>query len=1074
MLRLSTSAHVAKSLVSDKDKSGQLSSTNPPPSTIVRTIAQHAVANLRATAYTIPWATPTQPHPAAQELPTFVTAWAGTTRQLWLNQIHDNFMRIQSSDSIKAEDIYEQWDHAISSPGMTVVIKNHKSSDPAVPVSCRFPAVRLKPNVSRAQTKLLNQLFPYTSATDKRHMTMHLADYVYSLITAPELRLPKLLPNGQTQAVELVSYRKSGITSAVNRVLSAIPIGTNNVLAIQVLTTCLGSEYFMLAREALIDTPTLFGTSVEVLNRLKALSSLARRSQADSRGRPCPPRAASSLAYLELAFGRSANVTDWDAERANRCGPTIHIQPPRPVPIPRQPGPCHWQDDGHITDSKKMPQDDTWYALLTKHVRRIVRPLVTSRATKETYSAFTLRRAEWMASGSSGGATLDLNNIPSYKSRQGASNSGQPGRKVKIGKRAWAEQVPHSELLSAFRSTKPAEAAQASEKYENGKSRAIYGVEPIHYLINTYATKGFEEKLHTIPGLEKGATGLRQAQLEHHRAELTSDPLTHCTMLDFADFNRHHTPKAQALIFEQLADLGREVGACKDWIHANKWVARAKYNMTARFPNIDRPLPVHQGMFSGTKSTDFINTVLNLAYFEAANEFVQSFYQVLPSELYHVHQGDDVWLSNRNHLWPRLVYYTMHNMGFIFQRSKQMFGEGRGEYLRVLYQEGRADGYLHRALANFVLRPLQNDVTDDPVAWANSIHEGVSTLMRRGLCLSLAQVIWRNTIHYWVKAKANSHDQCGVRLPRLAVELSPELGGLGCPEPGTVVLSHTPIMIPTLQVSPGTLKGAPSHMTNDWITHVSQYNSRLEQSLTIRADALREMSLHNSYSSLPAHVTRAEDWAKYKQDIRAWARGTQDKLAAQCRRYECLSAKQLAEAVAHIYDCPLTDSPSPALSQSLQSVSLSAHQTPSEMMPLSNTLSKITASSRFKSVPAAATAYGCSRQKALETIFILAGESSSASQDARIDLQYILSQKIPEAIDLLLKPGSTVIKALNPFLDGTLLGYAAAQHCQVLAKYLALFGHPAAADRRTQAALPTIMCANTIALNQQLFELVRY
>lgn len=56
------------------------------------------------------------------------------------------------------------------------------------------------------------------------------------------------------------------------------------------------------------------------------------------------------------------------------------------------------------------------------------------------------------------------------------------------------------------------ETAHAAEKYENGKGRALYAVEPFHYTISSNANFGFEERLHLIPGLEKGLTGLRSVQ----------------------------------------------------------------------------------------------------------------------------------------------------------------------------------------------------------------------------------------------------------------------------------------------------------------------------------------------------------------------------------------------------------------------------------------------------------------------------------------------------------------------------------------------------------------------------------
>lgn len=1045
------------------------------PHTIIEVVIRTLFTNLPASGWAIPWPSEKHGWSDGQPLPRIVYAW----EQAKGTDIIPSFeTRFAACNGIlrKQADVAPPWAQLLNNPGLVVFRRQRAPTAPYHSQALSSAAVRVKTNASRAQLKALNQLFPYTSHTDKNHMTVHLADVVYEIIHYPEITITTPLLRCGQLGVEQLQPSKASRANLLNKILSKIPLGTNNILAMQVLLASFGSPYSNYAYKAFCELPLLCGSSNEVLARLKALSYLARRGQADAEGRPCPDRAVSFLAYAELAFGRSGNVTDWAEEYSNRCLHTIHIQQPSPLKIGGADGVGRvvWAPDAEILDSKTRIEDPTFYAKLRAHIREICRPLVTRRATTETMHDFLLRRAEWMASGSSGGGSLNLADIPSYAARQRKRGHDCSTTKVKIAKRAWAETVPMADLIREFRTGLPREAAQASEKFENGKSRAIYGVEPIHYIINTYATKGFEEKLHNIQGLEKGVTGIQQSQLEHHRALITSDRKQHCSMLDYADFNRHHTPKAQSIIFEELADLGEGVGACSDWQFANRWVARAKYYMTARFPGKSRPSKVRQGMFSGTKSTDLINTILNLAYFRVAQDYVAEQYGVLSEDLYHVHQGDDVWLSNKNHLWARLLYYTMHQMGFIFQRSKQMFGEGRGEYLRVLYQNGQASGYLHRALANYILRPLQNDSTQDPVAWANTIQEGVATMCRRGLPVSLAKCIWRNSMNYWVKVKAHNFDRCGVRVPIEAIELAAEQGGLGCPRPSHLVLSNSAIVLPVLIANGKVLEGAPAHMTNDWLRHVSAHSSKLEALYSIRADALREMSLRTSYASLPQHVLRADDWGEFKEAMRSWSQSSGRKLARSCQRYRCRDSRDLSYAVSTHYGTPKCDTASNPLLQNIAQVECSPATPATEYMGLSNTLSKIVASSRFKSISSTATAYGMTHQQALTAILAAAGEDSSASQDTRYDIQHILQHPNPDSLALLQRPGTSLVSALSPFIDANLSVYCSSQHNQVLAKYLATFGVDPRGARAKQAAIVMQLTANTITAQEPVFKRIRY
>lgn len=173
------------------------------------------------------------------------------------------------------------------------------------------------------------------------------------------------------------------------------------------------------------------------------------------------------------------------------------------------------------------------------------------------------------------------------------------------------EQLKCEEFLKAFDAV-PSEYAKASEKYENGKSRAIYGVEPFHYAISTYGTERIEDSIRRLTGVEKGLTGALWQPL------------------DYSDFNVQHTPHAQAAIFNAAAIVGEQLGFHKDWVRANKWIAGAKFNATFSIPQSDDIHKVVQGMFSGTRNTDLINTLLNRRYLMIARKYVLDWYTIGP------------------------------------------------------------------------------------------------------------------------------------------------------------------------------------------------------------------------------------------------------------------------------------------------------------------------------------------------------------------------------------------------------------------------------------------------------------
>lgn len=726
----------------------------------------------------------------------------------------------------------------------------------------------------RRHLKALNKLFPPTSVTDSRHQTTHLAELLWAYITggAWAARLPSWTkaPNPHTGLPQSTPHQRC---RAVNGVLAHIPVGTNQLACMGMVLAGLGIQH----SDLVMDTYLKSGAMWRMPNRqqalLKSVGTYIRKCARGIDGQPITADAVGQLAYYDLLYGRSLQVSDWAAEMANRCNATIHIQRPH-LDLEHDADGVRavWKTDDDNTNPNLMRRDPTFYKSLRRELLDICAPLVTRRNTSEPLDRFYQRRHEWVASGSSAGANLKVSLT------RGRLGKGEAIKSLdlKVSKRAWAEGTSLAQVRACLEESNPREVAHASEKYENGKARAIYGVEPMHYVINTYATKGFEERLHLIPGLEKGASGAQACALEQTRANITADTGVECSMLDYADFNRHHTPEAQSAIFEVFARLGERVGADADWIAANRWVANAKRNMYALFPGEKGEKKVLQGMFSGTRSTDLINTLLNLAYFRVANKWLEETVGITPKDLYHVHQGDDVWISNRNTTWARALYYCLNNMGFLFQPTKQMFGTGRGEYLRVLYTQGTARGYLARALSNYLLRPIQNANPMDPIAWARSISDSASLLVRRGMTTLMASAVYYDAIQFWARVRAHPKDHAPLSIP-LEYYWTPSVqGGCSAPPPGCTFLpdmAHklsTPMPQMRSSRQAGQL-GVPTGMTDDWLDYVSKQTPRMgylgNLDLTLNTAGLKESMVLANYGEDVSSLIPERGWATYKTDI---------------------------------------------------------------------------------------------------------------------------------------------------------------------------------------------------------------
>lgn len=847
--------------------------------------------------------------------------------------------------------------------------------------------VTIRSGIKRNQLKVLNQLYPYTSDSDSRHMTTRVSSIVEAVIWPRRSNPFKLFNGDMGEAIK-----------NLNSVLKYIPVGTNNTLVSMALMMCLSHKHGSLAYENIVKAGLITfgpGNSKPVL---KSFSTAVRRTSRLPNGNLISDSEVTALAYWELAFGRSSMRSDWEQERRNRTGNPRNIIS---YGVGNRSKPFKWNDQ-EFADLQANDVDEDFQSRLKDEIYKIVSRLLPKKCTHESWPDFVSRRQEWAASGSSGGAYVDI---------QGLAIQGKgtlKGTRAKVGKRGYLESTPTQTIVNALYYKSPAEMATASEKFENGKARAIYGVEPLHYCINTYATKGLEERLNQVRGLEKGLSGIKGYAAEINRAKLSGRADIHCTMLDWADFNIHHTPLVQSMLFGIIADVGAKRGAHKDWVRANLWVARAKMNMTCLFPDDPFPAKITQGMFSGTRSTDLINTILNLAYYGVAKRYVADVYNLHPEEEYHVHQGDDVWLSNKKRHWAASIYYVMNNMNFIFQPSKQMFGPGRGEFLRVLYSKGHAYGYAARQLVNYIQRPIQNDLPPGALSWAHTLSESFARLSRRGFTLAGLNMMYDADVDYWTRVKAHKQDDRPISIPSTIMQHPAHLGGFGLPRPA--VLNTTNVKLENWPNPPlmEELKGVklPTYMTDDWVSYVSR---KLHgNTKTIRADQLRESLKANNYSEV-ASAAFANKRKKYvKEAVSKWLPKQIGKLknATPYRQGKCYQLSKPHHAnhenmrimYPHI---AYSNGPENIMRVMSYNVNFNIEHKEIMLLTVRKTLDSVLQNSIFKNLDTTAQALGLSQQKALAWILADTCEKGTYPEADIITLKTLASLPSPKLFEQL-------------------------------------------------------------------------
>lgn len=567
-----------------------------------------------------------------------------------------------------------------------------------------------------------------------------------------------------------------GERARINRALACLAPGIANVTATAWCVAALGNEEFERMAH-LVKADKACGLDPGSYPKyFKAISVAVRRTGYWVDSAQLTITQISNLAYFELPIGRDINKSNWEEERLKRTCQT-------------RPFYDGLGGDGHLC--------------LLRILTKIGEELVPTRPSQVSWLDFLAKRQEWVSSGSSGGQRLMVE-----------------GEKVPLRKQAYFESVP-IEIMAGWIDSEPAIKAVASEKYEMGKARAIYGTMPVDYTVMSYVIADLEKRLSRIEGVESGLKSLDEIAAIRRRVLAVGQGTEECSMIDYADFNYQHTLEAQSLVFKVLAARFSHLGYHPDCVKAAKWCEMAMMNQWVRFPgNSDYERSI-QGLFSGVRGTNFINTILNVAYFRMARELVGEKLGVHPIDLYSLHQGDDVWISNGSRLWAICLYQWLQQMGMDFQAGKQMFDRGRGEFLRVLYGPNQVHGYVMRAVSTLIIKPMQSQDEITPTGKATALNAQIALLFRRGLSYKACEILWAATIPHALTFQVH-----GVysSVPLSLVKRGFADGGLDLGPPGTKAsrAMRAPLL-PAYQLECKALADTlPRNMSKAWIAQISE------------------------------------------------------------------------------------------------------------------------------------------------------------------------------------------------------------------------------------------------------------
>nr|BBJ77936.1 RNA dependent RNA polymerase [Alternaria alternata victorivirus 1] len=344
--------------------------------------------------------------------------------------------------------------------------------------------------------------------------------------------------------------------------------------------------------------------------------------------------------------------------------------------------------------------------LLRSAVRRVI-DLELAHPGEEGYQFPTLAdhwssRWNWSVNGSHSALVgREIGSLPYPKERIS-----------KMHRRAWLECVEEDPRVGWDGHTY----VSANPKLECGKTRAIYACDTRSYL-------AFEHLLATVERNWRGSRVILNPGRGGHigMAERVARNRRRCgisLMLDYDDFNSHHTTRAMQIVIEEtcsatsyppdlaaplIASLGKQ-----DIYLDGKFVGRSAGTL-----------------MSGHRGTTYFNSVLNMAYLMCV--LGEDYILARPS----LHVGDDVYMGATTYTEVGHIVETVMASRLRMNPTKQSVGHVSTEFLRVASDARDSYGYLARAVATTVAGNWYTDRVLNPFEALTTMVTAARTLANR-------------------------------------------------------------------------------------------------------------------------------------------------------------------------------------------------------------------------------------------------------------------------------------------------------------------------------------------------------
>lgn len=405
----------------------------------------------------------------------------------------------------------------------------------------------------------------------------------------------------------------------------------------------------------------------------------------------------------------------------------------------------------------------------------------------------------------------------------GSTGSASQARKMEVeydGKRerlsqpsklAWLVNQPPSTVARLLADNAPCVRGTGIDKYEVWKLRLLLPGPITHWLAESIALLGGEGSVfRRIPSITMDQSPLDELiEVTHRLASIKAGEFQ--VAADASDFNLLHTYKRMAKQWFKLAaalDPNLDAGPQDCWgkqdftkfsASACRWVALALTDVMAKGRlATDQYQVLVRGLWSGWRSTTFINTTMNLHYNHIVRTVYHNIHGYCPVTRTGI-LGDDVELAATSE-YAGLRYLQIYNLiGLEAQGSKQLASDSRNEYLRRITTSDGIRGSLNRAICQSTSGDGQSRPYRAGPHMAQAINERLNIIIRRGGDRDAVEMVRYHSVGYhsavtWWDGQTRHK----IQIPVTVLRGSTASGGFGCARFGEL----PPTLVPSIEPMP--------------------------------------------------------------------------------------------------------------------------------------------------------------------------------------------------------------------------------------------------------------------------------